>query len=219
MKVVYEDNHLIIINKDPGELSQSDYTKDQSLVEKVKNYLKIKYQKKGNVFLGLVNRLDRPTSGLLIFSKTSKALTRMNKLFKEKKIKKTYLAITENKPKNSEGKLVDYLLKNQNKNKSFVVDEANTKSKKAILSYKLLKRLKNYFLLEIVLETGRHHQIRCQLSNIGCYIKGDIKYGAKRPNKNKSISLHSKKIEFIHPVSKLNILVEAKPPDESIWLN
>lgn len=219
MKVVYEDNHLIIINKDPGELSQSDYTKDQSLVEKVKNYLKIKYQKKGNVFLGLVNRLDRPTSGLLIFSKTSKALTRMNKLFKEKKIKKTYLAITENKPKNSEGKLVDYLLKNQNKNKSFVVDEANAKSKKAILSYKLLKKLKNYFLLEIVLETGRHHQIRCQLSNIGCYIKGDIKYGAKRPNKNKSISLHSKKIEFIHPVSKLNILVEAKPPDESIWLN
>ena len=219
MKVVYEDNHLIIVNKDPGELSQSDYTKDQSLVEKVKNYLKIKYQKKGNVFLGLVNRLDRPTSGLLIFSKTSKALTRMNKLFKEKKIKKTYLAVTENKPKNSEGKLVDYLLKNQNKNKSFVVDEANAKSKKAILSYKLLKKLKNYFLLEIVLETGRHHQIRCQLSNIGCYIKGDIKYGAKRPNKNKSISLHSKKIEFIHPVSKLNILVEAKPPDESIWLN
>ena len=219
MKVVYEDNHLIIVNKDPGELSQSDYTKDQSLVEKVKNYLRIKYQKKGNVFLGLVNRLDRPTSGLLIFSKTSKALTRMNKLLKEKKIKKTYLAITENKPENNEGKLVDYLLKNQNKNKSFVTDEAHIKSKKAILTYKLLKSLKNYFLLEIVLETGRHHQIRCQLSNIGCYIKGDVKYGAKRPNKNKSISLHSKKIEFIHPVSKLNILVEAKPPDESIWLN
>jgi 23S rRNA pseudouridine1911/1915/1917 synthase len=219
MKVVYEDNHLIIVNKDPGELSQSDYTKDQSLVEKVKNYLKIKYQKKGNVFLGLVNRLDRPTSGLIIFSKTSKALTRMNKILKEKKIKKTYLAITENKPKNNEGELVDYLLKNQNKNKSFVVDETHTKSKKAILSYKLLKSLKNYFLLEIVLKTGRHHQIRCQLSNIGCCIKGDIKYGAKRPNKNKSISLHSKKIEFIHPVSKLNILVEAKPPDESIWLN
>ena len=219
MKVVYEDNHLIIVNKDPGELSQSDYTKDQSLVEKVKNYLRIKYQKKGNVFLGLVNRLDRPTSGLLIFSKTSKALTRMNKLLKEKKIKKTYLAITENKPKNNEGELIDYLLKNQNKNKSFVANEAHTKSKKAILNYKLLKSLKNYFLLEIVLETGRHHQIRCQLSNIGCYIKGDIKYGAKRPNKNKSISLHSKKIEFIHPVSKLNILVEAKPPDESIWLN
>ena len=219
MKVVYEDNHLIIVNKDPGELSQSDYTKDQSLVEKVKNYLKIKYQKKGNVFLGLVNRLDRPTSGLLIFSKTSKALTRMNKLFKEKKIKKTYLAITEKKPKNNEGELVNYLLKNQNKNKSFVVDETHAKSKKAILNYKLLKSLKNYFLLEIVLKTGRHHQIRCQLSNIGCYIKGDIKYGAKRPNKNKSISLHSKKIEFIHPVSKLNILVEAKPPDESIWLN
>ena len=219
MKVVYEDNHLIIVNKDPGELSQSDYTKDQSLVEKVKNYLKIKYQKKGNVFLGLVNRLDRPTSGLLIFSKTSKALTRMNKLFKEKKIKKTYLAITENKPKNNEGELVDYLLKNQNKNKSFVVDETHNKSKKAILTYKLLKSLKNYFLLEIVLETGRHHQIRCQLSNIGCHIKGDIKYGAKRPNRNKSISLHSKKVAFIHPVSKLNILVEAKPPDESIWLN
>ena len=146
MKVIYEDNHLIIVNKDPGELSQSDYTKDQSLVEKVKNYLRIKYQKKGNVFLGLVNRLDRPTSGLLIFSKTSKALTRMNKLLKEKKIKKTYLAITENKPKNNEGELIDYLLKNQNKNKSFVVDKTHTKSKKAILSYKLLKSLKNYFL-------------------------------------------------------------------------
>ena len=219
MNIIYEDNHLIIINKAPGELSQSDITKDPSLVDDIKVYLKHKYQKKGNVYLGLVNRLDRPTSGLLIFSKTSKSLTRMNKIQKLRKIKKTYYAVTEKRPKNESDKLINYLKKNQSKNKSFVVNENDPKAKKAILKYRLIKKLKNYFLLEIILETGRHHQIRCQLSNIGCPIKGDVKYGAKRPNKDRSISLHSKKIEFTHPVSNKELTFTAEPPKSNIWLS
>ena len=219
MKIEYEDNHLLVINKASGELSQSDYTKDPSLVDKLKNYLKVKYQKSGNVYLGLVNRLDRPTTGLLIFTKTSKALSRMNKLLKERKIKKTYWAITEENPEFDEGKLINYLRKNQSKNKSFVVSENYPKAKKAVLSYKKIKKLKNYYLLEIILETGRHHQIRCQLSNIGCHIKGDIKYGAKRPNKDKSICLHAQKIEFIHPVSKIKISIDGDTPNGNIWTN
>lgn len=219
MNIIYEDNHLIIINKAPGELSQSDITKDPSLVDDLKVYLKHKYQKKGNVYLGLVNRLDRPTSGLLIFSKTSKSLTRMNKIQKLRKIKKTYYAVTEKRPKNESDKLINYLKKNQSKNKSFVVNENDPKAKKAILKYRLIKKLKNYFLLEIILETGRHHQIRCQLSNIGCPIKGDVKYGAKRPNKDRSISLHSKKIEFTHPVSNKELTFTAEPPKSNIWLS
>ena len=219
MNIIYEDNHLIIINKAPGELSQSDITKDSSLVDDLKVYLKHKYQKKGNVYLGLVNRLDRPTSGLLIFSKTSKSLIRMNKIQKLRKIKKTYYAITEKRPKNESDQLINYLKKNQSKNKSFVVNENDPKAKKAILKYRLIKKLKNYFLLEIILETGRHHQIRCQLSNIGCPIKGDVKYGAKRPNKDRSISLHSKKIEFTHPVSNKELTFTAEPPKSNIWLS
>ncbi len=219
MNIIYEDNHLIIINKAPGELSQSDITKDPSLVDDLKVYLKHKYQKKGNVYLGLVNRLDRPTSGLLIFSKTSKSLTRMNKIQKLRKIKKTYYAVTEKRPKNESDQLINYLKKNQSKNKSFVVNENDPKAKKAILKYRLIKKLKNYFLLEIILETGRHHQIRCQLSNIGCPIKGDVKYGAKRPNKDRSISLHSKKIEFTHPVSNKELTFIAEPPKSNIWLS
>lgn len=217
MNIIYEDNHLILINKTAGELSQSDITKDLSLIDKLKDYLKIKYNKKGNVYLGLVNRLDRPTSGILIFSKTSKSLIRMNKLFKARDVKKVYYAITEKCPDQPSGHLINYLKKNQSKNKSFVVNKDDPKSKKAILNYKLIKKLKNYFLLEIILETGRHHQIRCQLSNIGCHIKGDIKYGAKRPNKDRSICLHSYKIEFIHPVSKKELLITAQPPKSTIW--
>jgi 23S rRNA pseudouridine1911/1915/1917 synthase len=217
MNIIYEDNHLILINKTPGELSQSDITKDPSLVDELKYYLKIKYEKKGNVYLGLVNRLDRPTSGILIFAKTSKSLTRMNKLFKTRDIKKTYYAITEKCPDQASGQLINHLKKNQSKNKSFIVNRGDPKSKKAILNYKLIKKLKNYFLLEIILETGRHHQIRCQLSNIGCHIKGDIKYGAKRPNKDRSICLHSYKIEFIHPVSKKELSIVARPPKSTIW--
>ena len=219
MDIVYEDNHLIIVNKLPGELSQSDYTRDISLVEKVKKYIKIKYKKKGNVYLGLVNRLDRPTSGLVIFCKTSKSLTRMNKLIKERKIKKIYHAITEKSPEPKNGTLVNFLKKNQIKNKSFVVDNNELKSKKSILHYTLIKNLKKYFLLEIKLETGRHHQIRCQLANIGCAVKGDVKYGAKRSNKDKSICLHAKNIEFIHPIKKVKISLEGNPPKNNIWSN
>ena len=219
MDIVYEDNHLIIVNKSAGELSQSDYTKDLSLVDKVKNYIKTKYKKPGNVYLGLVNRLDRPTSGLVIFSKTSKSLARMNKLLKERKIKKIYHAVTEKSPNPKKGTLINFLKKNQIKNKSFIVNENELKSKKAILHYTLIKKLKNFFLIEIMLETGRHHQIRSQLANIGCVIKGDVKYGAKRANKDKSICLHAKNIEFIHPITKAKISLDASPPKSNIWSN
>ena len=219
MDIVYEDNHLIIVNKSAGELSQSDYTRDLSLVDKVKNYIKTKYKKPGNVYLGLVNRLDRPTSGLVIFSKTSKSLARMNKLLKERKIKKIYLAVTEKSPNPKKGTLINFLKKNQKKNKSFIVNENELKSKKAILHYTLIKKLKNFFLIEIMLETGRHHQIRSQLANIGCVIKGDVKYGAKRANKDKSICLHAKNIEFIHPITKAKISLDANPPKSNIWSN
>ncbi len=219
MDIVYEDNHLIIVNKSAGELSQSDYTRDLSLLDKVKNYIKTKYKKPGNVYLGLVNRLDRPTSGLVIFSKTSKSLARMNKLLKERKIKKIYNAITEKSPNPKKGTLINFLKKNQIKNKSFIVNENELKSKKAILHYTLIKKLKNFFLIEIMLETGRHHQIRSQLANIGCVIKGDVKYGAKRANKDKSICLHAKNIEFIHPITKAKISLDANPPKSNIWSN
>ena len=219
MDIVYEDNHIIIVNKLPGELSQSDYTRDLSLVDKVKNYIKTKYQKPGNVYLGLVNRLDRPTSGLVIFSKTSKSLVRMNKLIKERKIKKIYHAVTEKSPEPKKGTLINFLKKNQAKNKSFVVDKNELKSKKAILHYTLIKNLNKYFLIEIILETGRHHQIRSQLANIGCIIKGDVKYGAKRANKDKSICLHAKSIEFIHPITKHKIYLVASPPKSNILSN
>ena len=219
MDIVYEDNHLIIVNKSAGELSQSDHTRDLSLVDKVKNYIKTKYKKPGNVYLGLVNRLDRPTSGLVIFSKTSKSLARMNKLLKERKIKKIYNAITEKSPNPKKGTLINFLKKNQIKNKSFIVNENELKSKKAILHYTLIKKLKKFFLIEIMLETGRHHQIRSQLANIGCVIKGDVKYGAKRANKDKSICLHAKSIEFIHPTTKVKISLDASPPKSNIWSN
>ena len=219
MDIVYEDNHLIIVNKSAGELSQSDYTRDLSLVDKVKNYIKTKYKNPGNVYLGLVNRLDRPTSGLVIFSKTSKSLARMNKLLKERKIKKIYHAVTEKSPNPKKGTLINFLKKNQIKNKSFIVNENELKSKKAILHYTLIKKLKKFFLIEIMLETGRHHQIRSQLANIGCVIKGDVKYGAKRANKDKSICLHAKNIEFIHPITKAIISLDANPPKSNIWSN
>ncbi len=219
MDIVYEDNHLIIVNKSAGELSQSDHTRDLSLVDKVKNYIKTKYKKPGNVYLGLVNRLDRPTSGLVIFSKTSKSLARMNKLLKERKIKKIYHAVTEKSPNPKKGTLINFLKKNQIKNKSFIVNDNGLKSKKAILHYTLIKKLKKFFLIEIMLETGRHHQIRSQLANIGCVIKGDVKYGAKRANKDKSICLHAKNIEFIHPITKAIISLDANPPKSNIWSN
>ena len=217
MDILFEDNHLLIINKRPGELSQLDKTGDNSILEKYKLYLKKKHNKKGNVFLGLVNRLDRPTSGVLILAKTSKALSRMNKMLVERKILKKYLAIVEKKPIRKKNTLINFLKKNQKQNKSYIVDQTNKDSKKAILHYTTLKELDNYSLLEISLETGRHHQIRVQLSNIGCFIKGDLKYGSKRSNSDKSICLHANEISFIHPVSKNEIKIKANTPQNNIW--
>ena len=217
MDILFEDNHLLIINKRPGELSQLDKTGDNSILEKYKLYLKKKHNKKGNVFLGLVNRLDRPTSGVLILAKTSKALSRMNKMLVERKILKKYLAIVEKKPIRKKNTLINFLKKNQKQNKSYIVDQTTKDSKKAILHYTTLKKLDNYSLLEISLETGRHHQIRVQLSNIGCFIKGDLKYGSKRSNSDKSICLHANEISFIHPVSKNEIKIKANTPQNNIW--
>ena len=217
MDILFEDNHLLIINKRPGELSQLDKTGDNSVLEKYKLYLKKKHNKKGNVFLGLVNRLDRPTSGVLILAKTSKALSRMNKMLVEKKILKKYLAIVEKKPIRKKNTLINFLKKNQKQNKSYIVDQTTKDSKKAILHYTTLKELDNYSLLEITLETGRHHQIRVQLSNIGCYIKGDLKYGSKRSNSDKSICLHANEISFIHPVSKNKTKIKANTPQNNNW--
>lgn len=217
MDILFEDNHLLIINKRPGELSQLDKTGDNSVLEKYKLYLKKKHNKKGNVFLGLVNRLDRPTSGVLILAKTSKALSRMNKMLVEKKILKKYLAIVEKKPIRKKNTLINFLKKNQKQNKSYIVDQNAKDSKKAILHYTTVKELDNYSLLKISLETGRHHQIRVQLSNIGCFIKGDLKYGSKRSNSDKSICLHANEISFIHPVSKNKIKIKANTPQNNIW--
>jgi len=217
MDILFEDNHLLIINKRPGELSQLDKTGDNSILEKYKLYLKKKHNKKGNVFLGLVNRLDRPTSGVLILAKTSKALSRMNKMLVERKILKKYIAVVEKKPIRKKNTLINFLKKNQKQNKSYIVDETTKDSKKAILHYTTLKELDNYSLLEISLETGRHHQIRVQLSNIGCSIKGDLKYGSKRSNSDKSICLHANEISFIHPVSKNEIKIKANTPQNNIW--
>ena len=217
MDILFEDNHLLIINKRPGELSQLDKTGDNSVLEKYKLYLKKKHNKKGNVFLGLVNRLDRPTSGVLILAKTSKALSRMNKMLVERKILKKYLAVVEKKPIRKKNTLINFLKKNQKQNKSYIVDQTTKDSKKAILHYTTLKELDNYSLLEISLETGRHHQIRVQLSNIGCFIKGDLKYGSKRSNSDKSICLHANEISFIHPVSKNEIKIKANTPQNNIW--
>ena len=213
--VLYEDNHLIAINKKSGDITQGDITGDIPISEIIKTYLKKKYKKPGNVFLGTIHRLDRPTSGILIYAKTSKALSRMNKKFREKKVKKKYLAIVEKKPLNQEGTLQNYIKKNPKNNKSYITSKE--KGKKAVLSYKLINQLEKYFLLEISPETGRHHQIRVQLSNIGCIIKGDLKYGARRSNKNKGIDLLAYNIEFAHPTSKEKINITAPIPKDRIW--
>ena len=215
--ILFEDNHLLLINKKPGILTQGDKTGDKSLVDLAKYYIKKKYNKPGNVFIGLPHRIDRPTSGIVILSKTSKSLSRISKLFKEKKIEKKYWAIVKNKIENREGKLIHFLKKNQKKNKSFVQKEKKDDHLKAELEYKLIKKMENYFLYEIKLITGRHHQIRAQLSYIGSPIKGDIKYGFKRTNKDGSISLHSREINFIHPVKKNKIQIIAPTPDDDLW--
>lgn len=219
MEILYEDNHLIVVNKASGEITQGDKTGDTPLPEKLKAYLKEKYNKPGNVFLGVIHRLDRPTTGIVIFAKTSKALSRMNELFRKDEIKKTYWAIVQNPPKQNIGSLKHYLWKNEKQNKSYAYANNGEKkdAKLAILNYKLVATSDNYSLLEVDLETGRHHQIRCQLSTIGCTIKGDLKYGAKRSNPDGSISLHARSISFIHPISKEQIQISAPTPDDKLW--
>ncbi|WP_370480109.1 RluA family pseudouridine synthase [Tamlana flava] len=217
LQVLYEDNHIIIVNKRAGDIVQGDKTGDKPLNDVVKGYIKNKYNKPGNVYLGTVHRLDRPTTGLVIFAKTSKVLPRLNKLFLSKDIKKTYWAIVKNAPPKNEDTLINWLKKNPKNNKSYAHPKEVEGSKKAILHYKLLKKLDNYFLLEINLETGRHHQIRSQLSQIGCPIKGDLKYGFDRSNKDASIHLHARHIEFIHPVKNEPLTVTAPLPDDAIW--
>ncbi|MDA9087004.1 RluA family pseudouridine synthase [Polaribacter sp.] len=217
LQVLFEDNHVIIVNKRAGDITQGDKTGDKPLSDVVKEYVKDKYNKPGLVFIGTVHRLDRPTSGIVIFARTSKALERLNKMLREKTIKKTYWALVKNAPKVTTDTLTNFLKKDTKKNKSFVYKKEIEGSKKAILHYNIIKKLENYFLLEIDLETGRHHQIRTQLSYIGSTIKGDLKYGFPRSNKDGSISLHARKIKFIHPVSKEEIAITAPTPKDIIW--
>ena len=216
LEILFEDNHLLIINKKCGELCQSDKTNDETILDKAKNYLKTKYNKKGKVFLGLNHRIDRPTSGIVILSKTSKSLTRMNESFKKKKVSKVYWAIV-NLFNKKNGEIVNFLKKNKQQNKSYIVNSEIKGSKHAMLRYTKLLDLNKYSLLEIKLLTGRHHQIRAQLSNIGFPVKGDLKYGFPRSNKDKGIHLHAREVEFIHPTTKKNIKIKAPPPSEIIW--
>ena len=217
MTVVYEDNHIIIVNKTASEIVQGDKTGDTPLSETVKQYLKEKYQKPGNVFVGVTHRLDRPVSGLVLFAKTSKALSRLNEMFKRGDVQKTYWAVVKNRPPQEEGTLSHWLLRNEKQNKSYAYDKEKPGSKHALLDYRLIAASDNYYLLEGNLKTGRHHQIRCQLSKMGCPIKGDLKYGFARSNPDGSISLHARRIQFEHPVSKVMIDVVAPVPDDRLW--
>ena len=213
MTVVYEDNHIIIVNKAASEIVQGDKTGDIPLSDKLKQYLKEKYGKPGNVFVGVTHRLDRPVSGLVLFAKTGKALSRLNGMFRDGKVHKTYWAIVQHCPPSPEGELVHYLVRNTVQNKSYAYDREVPESKKAVLDYKVIGHSDRYFLLEIRLLTGRHHQIRCQLAKIGCPIKGDLKYGSPRSNPDGSICLHARRISFMHPVSKQPVEVEAPTPE------
>lgn len=219
MQVVYEDNHIIIVYKESGEIVQGDKTGDTPLAEMVKAYIKEKYAKPGAVFLGVVHRLDRPVCGLVVFARTSKALSRLNDMFRKGEVHKTYWALVQNQPALPEGTLEHWLTRNEKQNKSYAYPREVPGSKKAILKYRLIGQSERYFLLEINLLTGRHHQIRCQLSAMGCPIKGDLKYGSKRSNADGSISLLSHRIDFIHPVSKEHIVVESPLPVDNIWQN
>jgi 23S rRNA pseudouridine1911/1915/1917 synthase len=214
---LYEDNHIIIINKKPSEIVQGDKSGDTPLLDNVKDYIKAKYNKPGNVFLGLVHRIDRPVSGIVIFARTSKSLSRLNSMLKEKQIKKYYWAVVKNLPLKPTGHLKHFLRRDRKQNKSYAYDKEVKGSKYAELKYYILSNSDNFYLLEIELITGRHHQIRAQLSAIGCPIKGDLKYGFPRSNDNASIHLHSRKVEFIHPVSKELISITAEPPDDPLW--
>jgi 23S rRNA pseudouridine1911/1915/1917 synthase len=217
LDVLYEDNHIIIVNKKASDIVQGDKTGDETLPDKIKNYLKEKYNKPGNVFCGVVHRLDRPTSGVVVFAKTSKALSRLNEQFRDKSTQKTYWAIVEKPPVKIDDKLVHFLKKNEKQNKSYASIIETNGSKKAILSYKVICKSDKYHLLEVELETGRHHQIRVQLSTIGSIIKGDVKYGARRSNTDGSIHLHARFLKLIHPTTKELIEVTAPVPEESLW--
>lgn len=217
LSILYEDNHLIAVNKTCRDIVQGDKTGDMPLSEKLKAWLKVKYNKPGNVFVGVTHRLDRPVSGVILFAKTSKALARLNEMFRLGEVRKTYWAIVKNKPAADEGELVHWLVRNEKQNKSYAYDAERPNSKKAILHYRVIARSENYYLLEIDLKTGRHHQIRCQLSKMGCPIKGDLKYGFPRSNRDGGISLHARKAELIHPVSKQALTIVAPVPDDPLW--
>lgn len=217
LEVLYEDNHFIAVNKRWGDLVQGDRTGDESLEEKVKRYLQEKYGKPGNVFLGVTHRIDRPVSGVVLFARTSKALSRINRLFQEKQVKKTYLAIIQNPPPQESATLIHYIRRNEQKNKSYAFGQEVKNSRQAILHYKILGRSDRYYLVEIDLHTGRHHQIRCQLAAIGCPIRGDLKYGYTRSNDNGGIDLHSYRIAFVHPVTQQPIEITAPVPNDKLW--
>lgn len=215
--ILFEDNHVIIINKLPSQIVQGDKTGDTPLSDLVKEYIKKKYKKSGDVFLGVVHRLDRPVSGAVIFARTSKSLTRINLLIKSREIQKTYWAVVKNRPPKESDTLVNFLRRDEARNKSFITGENTKNAQRASLSYTLIASSDNYFLLQIDLHTGRHHQIRSQLAGIGCPIKGDLKYGFPRSNSDGSIHLHARKIDFIHPVSKIQVSILADPPNEPVW--
>lgn len=217
LQVLYEDNHIIAVNKRPSDIVQGDKTGDVPLSEFVKQYVKEKYGKPGEVFIGTVHRIDRPVSGIVLFARTSKALARLNQMFQTKEIQKTYWAVVKNKPAKENGKLIHYLKKNEAKNMSKAFDKEQSGALRSELDYKLICSSDNYHLLEITPHTGRHHQIRVQLASMGCPIKGDLKYGFNRSNKDASIHLHARKIEFIHPVKKESVVIIAAPPDEVLW--
>lgn len=216
-RVLFEDNHLLILNKKCGEIVQGDKTGDISMKDMLTVYLKKKYNKPGNVFVGVVHRIDRPVSGAILFAKTDKALSRMNKMIHDRQIRKVYWAIVKNKPEKDAGVLKHFLWKNQEKNKSFVVDSSRKDSSFAELEYKVIEKSDNYFLLEVELHTGRHHQIRVQLAHIGCPIRGDLKYGYHRTNPDGGLSLHARHLEFPHPVKNEKIIIDADPPNEMLW--
>lgn len=217
-QIAYEDNHLLVVNKKVGQLVQGDKTGDESLLESIKNFIKIRDEKPGNVFLGLVHRIDRPTSGLVIYAKTSKALSRLTQMVKNREVKKTYWAVVPKEQIPKSQRLVHYLKKNEKNNKASVFIKVTEGAKESILTYTIIKTLDNYMLLEIDLETGRHHQIRAQLSKTGVPIKGDLKYGSPRSNPDGGINLHARKLEFVHPVTKENVVIVAPvPQNDAIW--
>lgn len=217
LQVLHEDNHVIVVNKRPSDIVQGDKTGDVTMPDQIKEFLRVKYNKPGNIFCGVVHRLDRPTSGAVVFAKTSKALTRLNEQFREKDTQKVYWAVVEKAPQSNTGHLENFLLKNEKQNKAYVHQKEVSGSKKAILDYRVVSQSDKYTLIEVTLHTGRHHQIRAQMAHIGCIIKGDLKYGAKRSNADGSIHLHARYLSFIHPTTKETIQITAPVPEDSLW--